>query len=49
MAGNNKNSGVLECFFYLITTSLYGVAVYTDHIIFTEKRFESIGMDLHSR
>jgi hypothetical protein len=42
------SSGFIECFYYSLVTSLYLVAVYTDNIIYTEKRFEKAGLNLHS-
>ena len=46
MAGTS--SGLRELFYYSLVTSLYLVALYTDNIIYTEKRFEKAGLNLHS-
>jgi hypothetical protein len=48
MSITGTSSGLIECFYYSVVTSLYLVAIYTDNIIYTEKRFEKAGLNLHS-
>jgi hypothetical protein len=47
MVRNGRKTGAFELFFYTIMFAMYAFAMYIDQIIFQEKRFAKVGLNLH--